>query len=95
MSEGDAVYSPGLSRKKNAMMIISDIPVISGSTECCAMKAIALITAIRSGLTRLGDGSCFFQHDNIRVILKSTFPYVFKRGSLVPILADVCPTNHT
>ena len=52
------VYSPGRSRKKKAMMIMSAIACSSGSLEAAAMQASRRRTWTGIGFTRDGGGSC-------------------------------------
>ena len=52
------VYSPGQSRKKKAMVIISAIACSSGSLEAAAMQASRRRTWTGIGFTRDGGGSC-------------------------------------
>ena len=50
------VYSPGQSRKKKAMMIMSAIACSSGSLEATAMQASRWRTWTGTGFTRDGGG---------------------------------------
>ena len=76
VSEVASVYSPGRSRKKNAMMIMSAVAsnVLAEGGRCWAMKAIRLMTWIGMGLTRPAGGSSFFHAAIVRWIRKSIFP---------------------
>ena len=57
MSEGESVYSPGLSKKKKAIVIISAVATTVGLLEARAIDMMWRSTWIGTGFTLSGGGS--------------------------------------
>lgn len=81
------MYSPGRSRKKNAIAIMSATAIVIAAWEAMARCRTRCKTQTGIGLTRLGGGSCLPHAFQVRCKRKSMFPNEFSRGSGAPTVA--------
>ena len=93
LSDFVPVYSPGRSRKKKAMIIMSETACSSGSLEAANTQASRRRTWNGIGLTQDGIGSCWEYQRNCSCSLPSIFPVDVIRGSLAPSIAIACPID--
>ena len=91
-SAGLMAYSPGLSRKKNAIQIMSEIAILKLLLEARATVMRQQMTGTGTGLTRFGGGSSLAYALSIWLSLKTMLPPVSRRGSGAPRARYVCAT---
>ena len=86
-------YSPGYSKKKNAITIMSAMLMLRAVLEDIATSRRRRIMGMGIGFTLFEGGSSLEYALYMQVIRKSTFPPMSKRGSGAPKERYVCATD--